>query len=143
LVPAPFESHCVQLFPTAQFNLVVAVTTIYWPALSRLKGHFAVFATFNTHCGIHLPVSPVTSGAIVLSSLCFTASRATLGLIGVSPTSVELLFFSSKGECGAAVRTSKCLVCKSHWMTSFLIILGSSLGHPTFAKGLGRAFTET
>jgi hypothetical protein len=105
LVPAPFESSYIKLFLTAQFNLAVAVTTIYWLALSRLKGHFAFFATLSTYCGMHLAARPVTAGAIVLGSLCLTASRATLGLISISPTSIELLFLSGKGEFGTTVST--------------------------------------
>jgi hypothetical protein len=135
LVPAPLESSYIKLLPTTQFNLVVALTTIYWLALSRLKGHFTFFATLSTYCGMHLAARPVTAGAVVPASLCLTASRATLGLISVSPTSIELLFLSGKGECGATVSTLQRFVCKSHWMTSFLLILGSSFGHPTFANG--------
>jgi hypothetical protein len=105
LVPAPFESSYIELWSTGQFNLVVALTTIYWPALSRLKRHFAVFTTFNTYCGIHLAVRPVTAEAIVSGSLCFTASWATLGLISISLTSIEFLFLSSKGECSTTIRT--------------------------------------
>jgi hypothetical protein len=143
LVPAPFESSYIKLLLTARFHLVVALTTIYWPALSRLKGHFAVFTTLNTYCGIHLAVRPVTAKAIVPGSLCFTASRATLGLVSISPTSIELLFLSGECECSTTVRTLQGFVCKSHWTTSFLIILGSSFGHPTFANELGRAYIET
>jgi hypothetical protein len=105
LVPAPFEYSYVKLLPTAQFNLAVTVTTIYWPALSRLKGHFTVFTTLNTYCGVHLAVSSVTTKAIVAGSLGFTAGRATLGLISISPAGIELLFLSGKGECSTTVRT--------------------------------------
>jgi hypothetical protein len=142
LCSSPFEFSCIKLLLTARFHLVVALTAIYWPALSRLEGHFAVPATLNTYCGMHLAARSVTAGAIVLGSLCFTASWATLGLISISPTSMELLLFSSKGEVSTTVRTLQRFVCKSHWTTSFLIILGSSFGHPTFANELGRAFTE-
>jgi hypothetical protein len=106
LVPAPFGSSYIKLFLTAQFNLAVALTTIYWLALSRLKGHFTFFATLSTYRGMHLAARAVTSGgAIVLGSLCLTASRATLGLISVSSTSIELLFLSGKGEFGTTVST--------------------------------------
>jgi hypothetical protein len=105
LVPAPFESSYIKLFLTAQFHLVVAFTTIYWPALSRLKGHFTVFTTLNTYCGMHLAARSGTPGVVVLGSLCLTASRATLGLISISPTSIELLLLGCEGELGATVRT--------------------------------------
>jgi len=105
LVPAPFESSYIKLLLTAQFHLAVAITTIYWPALSRLKGHFTFFATLNTYRGMHLAARPVTSGVIVLGSLCLTAGGATLGLISISPARIELLFLSGKGELGTTVST--------------------------------------
>jgi hypothetical protein len=105
LVPAPFESGYIELLLTTQFDLAVALTTIYWPALSRLKRHFTVFTTLNTYCGMHLAISSVTAKAIVSGSLCFTAGRATLGLVCISPAGIELLFLSSKGERGTTVRT--------------------------------------
>jgi hypothetical protein len=105
LVPAPFESNYSRLLAIAQFDLAVAFTTIHWPALSGLKGHFTFLATLNTHRGMHLAASSGASGVVVLGSLCLTASRATLGLISVSPTSIELLFLSGKGELGATVST--------------------------------------
>jgi len=98
-------SSYIELFLTARLHLAVALTTIYWPALSGLKGHFTVFATSITYCGIHLAASSGTSGAIVLGFLCFTASRTTLGLVSISLTSIELLFLGSKGELGATVGT--------------------------------------
>jgi hypothetical protein len=105
LVPAPFEFGYIELLPTARFDLAVALTTIYWPALSRLKGHFAVLATLNTYCRMHLAIRPVTAKAIVSGSLCFTAGGTTLGLISISPAGIELLFLCSKGECSTTVRT--------------------------------------
>jgi hypothetical protein len=144
LVPAPYESSYSRLLASAWLNLGVAFATIHWPALSRLEGHFTFLATLNTYRGMHLAGSSGSSGVVVLRPLCLTASRATLGLISVSPTSIELLLLSGKGEFGTTVRTLQRFVRKSHWMTSFLLkILGSSLGHPTFANGPGRALTET
>jgi hypothetical protein len=105
LVSAPFESSYSKLLTTARFNLAVAFTTIYWPAFSRLKGHFTFFATLNTYCSMHLTAGPGASGVVVLGSLCLAASRATLGLIGISPTGIELLFLSGKGEFGTTVST--------------------------------------
>jgi len=105
LLPAPLESSCIRLLLTAQSNLAVAITTIYWPALSRFKGHFTVFATLNTYRSMHLATRPEASGIVVLGSLCFTAGWATLGFISISPTSIELLFLSGKGEFGTTVRT--------------------------------------
>jgi len=105
LVPAPFESSYSELLTIAWPILAVAFATIHWPAFSRLKGHFAFFATLNTYRGMHLAASSGASGAVVLGSLCLTASRATLGLISISPTSIELLFLSGKGEFGATVST--------------------------------------
>jgi hypothetical protein len=56
---------------------------------------------------------------------------------------MEFLLIGGKDECLTAVRTLQCFVCKSHWMTSFPIILGLSFGHPTVANGPRRALTET
>jgi hypothetical protein len=105
LVPAPYEYTYNRLLPTAWSNLGVAFATVYWSALSRFKGHFTLFATLNTYCGMHLAVRLETSGVVVLGSLCLTASRAALGFIGISPTSIELLFLSGKGEFATTVRT--------------------------------------
>ena len=103
MVPAPFESNYSRLPAIGQFDLAVAFTAIHWPALSRLKGHFTFLATLNTHRGMHLAATSGASGVVVLGSLCLTASRATLGLISVSPTSIELLFLRGKAELGATV----------------------------------------
>ena len=54
---------------------------------------------------MHLAATSGASGVVVLGSLCLTASKATLGLISISPTSKELLFLSGKGELGATVST--------------------------------------
>ena len=105
MVPAPFESSYSKLRTIARPILAVAFTTIHWPAFSRLEGHFAFFATLNTYRGMHLAGSSGASGVVELASLCLTASRATLGLISISPTSIELLFLSGKGEFGATVST--------------------------------------
>ena len=105
MVPAPFGFSYSELRSTAWPILAVAFTTIHWPALSGLKGHFTFLATLNTYRGMHLAASSGASGVVVLASLCLTASRATLGLIGISPTSIELLFLSGKGEFGATVST--------------------------------------
>jgi len=105
LVPAPFGFIYSRLLPRVQLDLAVAVTTIHWPALSRLEGHFTFLATLNTYRGMHLAASSGASGIVVLRSLCLTARRTALGLIGVSPTGIELLFLSGKGEFGATVST--------------------------------------
>jgi hypothetical protein len=105
LVPAPIELNYSELLSTAWSILAVAFTTIYWSALSRLEGHFTFLATLNAHGGMHLAASSGASGVVELGSLCLTARRATLGLIGVSPTGIELLFLSGKGEFGATVST--------------------------------------
>jgi hypothetical protein len=144
LAPAPEGFSYGRLLPSAWLNLGVAFAAVHWPALSRLEGHFTFFATLNTYRSMHLAASSGPSGVVELGSLCLAASRATLGLVSISPTSIELLFLSGKGEFSATVRTLQRFVRKSHWMTSFLSkILGSSLGHPTFANGPGRALTET
>jgi hypothetical protein len=103
LVPAPFESSYGRLLAIAQFSFAVAFTTIHWSALSGLKGHFTILATLNTHRSMHLAATSGASGVVVLGSLCLTAGRATLGLISISPTGIELLFLSGKGELGATV----------------------------------------
>jgi len=45
-----------------------------------------------------LAVRPVTTEAVVSGSLGFTAGRAALGLISISPAGIELLFLCGKGE---------------------------------------------
>jgi hypothetical protein len=105
LAPAPFRSSYSELLLTAWSILAVAFTTIYWSALSRLEGHFTFLTTLNAHGGMHLTASSGASRVVELRSLCLTASRATLGLVGVSPTGIELLFLSGKGEFGATVST--------------------------------------
>jgi len=54
---------------------------------------------------VHLAIGSVVAGIVVLSLLCFTASPASLGFIGVSLAGIELLFLSSEDECGTAVST--------------------------------------
>ena len=105
MVPAPFESSYSELTSTAWPILAVAVTTIHWPALSRLEGHFTFLTTLNAHGGMHLTGSSGASGVVELGSLCLSARGAALRLIGISPTGIELLFLSGKGEFGATVST--------------------------------------
>ena len=105
MFPAPLESSYSELLPTGWPILAVAFTTIYWPALSRFEGHFTFLATLNAHGGMHLAGPSGASGVIELGSLCLTARGATLGFIGISPTGIELLFLSGKGEFGATVST--------------------------------------
>ena len=105
MAPAPFRSSYSELLPIAWSILAVAFTTIYWSALSRLKRHFAFFATLNTYRGMHLAASSGAPGVVELASLCLTARGAALGLIGISPTGIELLFLSGEGEFGATVST--------------------------------------
>jgi hypothetical protein len=124
LLPAPLESRCLELRPSAQFDLAVALTTIYRPALSRLERHFTFFSTLNTYCGVHLAARPVPTEVAALGSPRFAANRAALGFVGISLVSIELLLISGKGECVTTVRTLQRFVCEPHWMTSFLIILG-------------------
>ena len=105
MAPAPFRSSYSELLPIAWSILAVAVTTIYWSALSRLEGHFTFLTTLNAHGGMHLAGSSGASGVIELGSLCLSARGAALRLIGISPAGIELLFLSGKGEFGATVST--------------------------------------
>jgi hypothetical protein len=105
LAPAPFRSSYSELLPIAWSILAVAFTTIYWSALSRLEGHFTLLTTLNAHGGMHFAASSGASGVVELGSLCLAARGAALGLIGISPTGIELLFLSGKGEFGATVST--------------------------------------
>jgi len=101
----PADSSYSRLSTIGGFDLAVAFTTIHWTALSGLKGDFTFFATLDTYRGMHLAATSGASGVVVLGPLCLAASRATLGLIGVSPTSIELLFLSGKGEVSTTVST--------------------------------------
>jgi hypothetical protein len=105
LAPAPFRSSYSELLPIAWSILAVAFTTIYRSALSRLEGHFTFLTTLNAHGGMHLTGSSGASGVVELGSLCLSARGAALRLIGVSPTGIELLFLTGKGEFGATVST--------------------------------------
>lgn len=94
-----------ELLATRGSRLAIAITAIYWSAFSRLKGHFTVLTTLNALCSVHLAASAGALSVVELGPLCLTAGGTTLGLIRVSPTSVELLFLSGKGELGATVNT--------------------------------------
>jgi hypothetical protein len=102
--PAPYEFSYNRLLPNWS-DLGVAFATIYWAAFSRLKGDFAFLATLDTYRGMHLSAPSGASGVVVLGPLCLTASRATLGLVGISPAGVELLFLGGEGEFGTTVST--------------------------------------
>ena len=104
-MPSPLEAGYSELLSSARPILAVAFTTIYWPALSRFEGHFAFLATLNAHGGVHLTGSSGASGVVELGSLCLTARGAAFGFIRISPTGIELLFLSGKGEFGATVST--------------------------------------
>jgi len=100
--PSPFFCLArVKLLAIAQSGLVVALTTIYWPALSRLEGHFTFLTTLSAYSRVHLahrPVSIVATEAIALGSSCFTTGGTALGLIGIPFGSIKLLLLSSEAE---------------------------------------------
>jgi len=98
----------VKLLASVQSDLVVALTAIYWPALSRLEGHFTFLSTLSAYCGVHLAsgsVGTVVTGVITLGSSCFTAGGTALGLVDIPFGSIKLLLLSGKGECSTTVRT--------------------------------------
>ena len=111
-------------------DFIVAIAAIDWPVISRLEGHFCVLATLSTHYGKHLTPRCVATKAIGVGVPCppgLAAGRTTPRLIGVTSSGEAFLFTSAEGEGSATLRTLEFLVHKTHWMTSFLYILGQSL----------------
>jgi len=118
------ELKVQQLRTTAQLELAVAVAAIHRPVLSRLKRHFTVLAALSAYCRMHLAASFVPAEAVALRSPCFATGRAALGFIGIAPGGVKLLIIGAMGECVAAVGALQCSIGETHWMTSFLSVLG-------------------
>jgi hypothetical protein len=104
----------------AQFNLVVALATVYRSALTGLERHFGFLATLSAYYPVHLAPGPVAV-AIIPVTLCFpgfTAGGAALGLICIALGLEKLLFLSAEGKLGPTFDALELLVLKTHWMTS-------------------------
>jgi hypothetical protein len=104
---------------TLGFNLVVAVTAIYWSAFTRFKWYFGLFTALSTSYREHLAAG-FCIGAYTLSSSCLAASWAPLRFIGVTFRLEEFLFGGIKRESGATFDTLELLVFESHQRTSSL-----------------------
>ena len=106
----------------AQSDFSVAIAAIDRPAVGRLKRHFGVFAAVRAYSGEHLPWEPiaVTATCVPLCLPCLSARRTALGLIGIAPALIELLFPSGEAEVSPTIGTLDRFVLKTHWMTSSL-----------------------
>jgi hypothetical protein len=87
-----------------------ALAAIHGASFPRLKRYLCLFATRRTYCIVHLPrpsvaITIVTIRFTALLSSGLPAFGATLGLIGESLGSKELLLLGTEGEICAALDT--------------------------------------
>jgi hypothetical protein len=110
---------------STQSDFIVAIATIDWPAIGRLKRHLGVFAALGAYGRKHLAWEPVAvttiSISIPLCLPCLSAWGTALGLISIALGLKELLFPSGEAEVSPTIGTLDRFVLKTHWMTSFLL----------------------
>ena len=108
---------------STQSDFAVAIATIDWPAIGRLKRHLGLFAAIGAYGRKHLAWKPVavTTISIPLCLPCLSAWRTALGLISIALGLKELLFLSGEAEVSPTIGTLDRFVLKTHWMTSSLI----------------------
>ena len=119
---------------SAQLYLAVAIAAVYGSVFARLKRHLGVFAALGAYYGEHLPLGPVAVIPVTACLPCPATRRTALGLIGIAFRSEELLLFSAEGKSSPAISALKWFVLKIHWMTSSLLLLARSFGHPTLGQ---------
>jgi hypothetical protein len=85
---------------SAQFDLVVAIATIYRSTFAGFERHLGIFATLCASGCEHLPLRPV---AVALGFPCLPARFASLGLVSVASGGEEFLLFGTEGERGSAI----------------------------------------
>jgi hypothetical protein len=115
---APGLRCLVRLSSAARFDLVVAITTIDRPALSRLERYLCFFATLSADSREHL--APGWAVPAPLSSPCLAAGGTALGLVSIPFSGEELLVSDAEHESCATIGTLEHLVHVRHQMTSFL-----------------------
>jgi hypothetical protein len=97
----------------------VAVPAVDGFIAARLEGDFGLFTTLGTGSRIHLARASIAVAATISAKFLRpsggTASRATLGLIGIALGSKKLLLFSRKGERFSAIGTCKGFLGVSHY----------------------------
>jgi hypothetical protein len=110
---------------SAQSDFSVAIAAIDRPAIGRLKRHFGLFAAVGACGRKHLAWLPVAVASVSISiplRLPYLPAWGTaLGLIGIAPGLIELLFPSGEAEVGPTIGTLDSFVLKTHWMTSSLL----------------------
>jgi hypothetical protein len=84
-------------------DFVETLAAIYRSAFARLKRYFRIFAALGTDRGVHLTGFHAAAHALVFP--CLSASRAALGLVGVTLGLKELLLRRGKGERSSAIGT--------------------------------------
>jgi hypothetical protein len=110
--------------PSCRIHSGIAFAAIYRPVSARLKRNLCADAALGTYRRIHLPSGTAEAAmSATLLLLSSTALRATLGLVGVTFLSEELLLLNTEGKGTAAIITLQLFVGEFHWMTSFLQLL--------------------
>jgi len=111
----------------------VAITAIHWSVFAWLERYFSFLATIGAYCGEHLARGTIAVSAITIAAatvsvpLCFpclTAFGAAFGLISIAPGLEKLLILNAESELLPTIGTLECLVLKTHWMTSSLLLVG-------------------
>jgi hypothetical protein len=104
----------IKLALYAQSNLTVALTTVNWSTIARLKRYFGVFAALGAYCGKHLASRLIAAISVSLCFPCCTAYGTTLGLISKALGLEKLLFLSAESEGSPTFGTLDRLVLKTH-----------------------------
>ena len=107
-------------------GFTVTIATVYWLVPARFKRYLGILAALGTFYREHLPLGSVTRAtvSITLCFSCLAARGAAPGLIGIAFRLEKLLLLSAEGKGSPAIGTLDRLVLKTHWMTSFLLIVG-------------------
>ena len=114
----------------------VAITTVNRLITAWFKRYFGIFATIGTCHRKHLASGPVAAGTAVIAATaplrlpCLAARGTAFWLINIAFGLEKLLFLSAESEGSPTIGTLERLVLKTHWITSSLLIVGQSLGHP-------------
>jgi len=100
------------------FGLGVAIPAVYRFIAAWLKRDFSLFPAAPAGGRVHLARTSIAEATAIiartLGSSRGTASRTTLGLIGIALGSKELLLFSRKGERFSTIGTLKGFLLISH-----------------------------
>jgi len=126
---------CLEIKPalSTQSDFTIAIAAVHRFIATRFKGYFGILSAIGACYGKHLARGTIAVSAITIAvatvpvPLCFpclTAFGAAFGLISIAPGLEKLLILNAESEGSPTIGTLECLVLKTHWMTSSLLLVG-------------------